>query len=371
MSDLLLTACRELVDCHILARDLGLAPARERHKWACPRCGSSDALHIYQGAGRGGYCFSCGQGIDAIGLVQQTTGMAFPAAMDYLAGTQGFEHLREEGRLPTHDHRAIEARRRIQEKVRKERRAREEEKVRRHARARPVLTEIYHQMTLGPAGQEHLDARGIPEEAYRHIGIRSVEDRREWERLRSGYFDAELQDAGLLGRGRDGETYPVPWRFPVLVIPYVYRADDDLIDLVRFRDLSGHPETPKYLSPLGLTPTDPWGWHCYAPKPEWCHDTLYICEGEIDAISMQVAGMASIGCPGAAVWQDEWAGHCRYWPRIVVVGDDDEAGRKFCTRVANSFRHHRIEVEECYLDRDPSDLLRAGDLHPSVIRGSA
>ena len=36
---------------------VGLEPAQERHKYACPVHGGSDSLHAYQGAGSGFYCW--------------------------------------------------------------------------------------------------------------------------------------------------------------------------------------------------------------------------------------------------------------------------------------------------------------------------
>lgn len=374
MFDLLLSACRDLVDCHELAHELGLCPAKERHKWACPQCSSSDALHIYQGPGRGGYCFSCAAGVDAIALTQQMTGLPFSEAVGFLADRFGFSHLRSKHCGPSHDHEAIERRKRVQEAVDARRMKRDKERTERHQRARFVLTSVFNETTLGPTGQDHLERRGIPEEAYRHLGLRSVETRDEWGSILRLHDEADLETAGLMGRGSDGGTYPVPWRFPVLVIPFLYRShrgNDHMIDLLRFRDLSEHPNTPRYLSPLGLSPTDPWGWNCYVPRPgeTGIGETLYVCEGEINAISMQVASMPAIGCPGASVWREEWAAHCRYWPKVVVVGDHDDAGEKFCARVESSFRRQHTSIETVLLKRDPSDLLRDGELCQSAIRG--
>ena len=53
---------------------LGLEPARERHKYACPVHGGSDSLHAYQGAGSGFYCgASCGDRTIAGGINRRST----------------------------------------------------------------------------------------------------------------------------------------------------------------------------------------------------------------------------------------------------------------------------------------------------------
>ena len=366
MNDLLLASCRELVDCSQLAHSLGAAPAREQQKWACPRCGSSDALHLYQGAGRGGYCFSCGQGIDAIGLVRSLLGLGFREAVKVVAEEGGFADLVDrEDALPPDNHRRKERRRQMRERVEGQRREREREREERHLRAMPIFREVWRRTWFRESGRRHLESRGLSLECQRHLGLTSVESRQEWEDIcREVAEPAALEEAGLIGRGRDGETYPIPWAFPVLVIPYVGRGEAFDLDLIRFRSLAGPPARsgPKYLSPAGHRPTRPYSHQCI-PMCD-LHERIYICEGEIDCISIQEVGCPSIACPGAAVWQDEWAIELAFWSKVVVVQDGDEAGGRFGDRVCESLMRRRIPHERLILEdgMDANDHLVDGTL---------
>lgn len=73
-----------------VARRLGLEPAprsNDRHKFHCPKCGSSDALHCYPEVGRGMTCFACGA--DEFEVVRAALGCRFGAAIDFLASLAG------------------------------------------------------------------------------------------------------------------------------------------------------------------------------------------------------------------------------------------------------------------------------------------
>lgn len=88
LPDDLLAALRGL-SCADLAPDLGLVKARERGKWSCPLCGSSDGLHCYP-AGRGARCYACGANADPIELARASQGLDFPGAVRWLCDRQGW-----------------------------------------------------------------------------------------------------------------------------------------------------------------------------------------------------------------------------------------------------------------------------------------
>jgi hypothetical protein len=82
---------------------LGLAKARERHKYACPACDSSDALHAYPSTGgRGGgfTCWSCNRSFSNVDAAAVRWGMEPGDACRELAGRLGIV-LPEPGTAPT------------------------------------------------------------------------------------------------------------------------------------------------------------------------------------------------------------------------------------------------------------------------------
>lgn len=342
-----------------VANALGLPKGKERHKWACPACGSSDALNVYREPGRGSHCFSCGQSHDPIDLVRETLGLDFRPAVEWLAGSLGFAHLLsdeiDEAELRKHQ---VEIARE-QERRRREREEREE--LARRV-GRDVYDRIWPLMMLGPAGTKYLEQRAIPAEVAHHVGIRSVESMAEWRELLEPFTDEELDLAGLTLES--GGLFP--WEAPFLVIPYWFEKGG--IDIIRFRSLN--PETRwRYLSPRGHKPTVPYLSHA-AFSLSNTHDVLFVCEGELNALSVVVAGAPAIGSCGRAFWNAEWSRDFRWFQRVIVLRDPGVPGQEFAALVrerteealGRDWVHQRLRQRFSNEGKDANDLLISGQL---------
>lgn len=55
-------------------------------------------------------------------------------------------------------------------------------------------------------------------------------------------------------------------------------------------------------------------------------DTIYICEGEIDALTLSTCGFAAVAVPGVHQWKDHFTRCFIEYPKVFVVADGDEAG---------------------------------------------
>ena len=55
-------------------------------------------------------------------------------------------------------------------------------------------------------------------------------------------------------------------------------------------------------------------------------DTVYICEGEFDTLTMQQMGFNTIGVPGVHTWKEEWTEQLADAKRIYIIFDQDKAG---------------------------------------------
>lgn len=311
-----------------VAHALGLTKARERHKWSCPACGSSDGLHVYEGEGRGAFCWACDKGFDAIDLVRAATQLAFKEAVAWLAHEFSFSH----NPIPVSPSERV----RIDRERAEKQRAEDEQRERDTVTAREVYNTLWESMRLGPVGREYLESRCIPYEVADHVGIRSVETRSEWESIRSACEPGDLATAGLVGTNKKGEEYPVPWSTPFLVLPYWL---DVGLDVLRFRSL-------KYLGSKGLRYVSPMGRQPSVPFLSWSagrvavenKSTLYICEGEFDSLSIVLAGHPAIGIPGSGAWRDEWCEYLRDVDSVVIIGDGDEGGLRLIEKVATSIK---------------------------------
>lgn len=124
-----------------------------------------------------------------------------------------------------------------------------------------------------------------------------------------------------------------------LVIPYLSRAG---VVGMKFRRLTDDENAgPKYLFQSGSTSK-----RIFNPEALFREDrTLYICEGEIDAITIDQCGMAGIAIPGVKCWEPFMARALRGYDRVFVLGDADdkkEEGRKFADMVADEVENARV-----------------------------
>lgn len=68
-----------------------------------------------------------------------------------------------------------------------------------------------------------------------------------------------------------------------------------------------------------------------------------ICEGEIDAMLLSQLGYVAVtSTGGAGTWKSEWARHFTHIPEIIILFDNDEAGRNGERLVRASMRRAEI-----------------------------
>jgi hypothetical protein len=110
---------------------------------------------------------------------------------------------------------------------------------------------------------------------------------------------------------------------------------------------------PKMLAAAGAT-------RQLFPPPELITDqelddrrTVWLVEGEPDAIRLWSIGIPAVAVPGAGNWRDEWAARLtgRRW-RIVVCFDCDQAGRRGARRAATAIV--RAGGDARHFDLDPT-----------------
>ncbi|MER5441147.1 toprim domain-containing protein [Streptomyces sp. NPDC002790] len=65
-----------------------------------------------------------------------------------------------------------------------------------------------------------------------------------------------------------------------------------------------------------------------------------LCEGELDAMSAEAAGVPAVGLPGVSSWRDHFDPAFAGFESVFVIGDGDQAGRQFtekmCERLPNA-----------------------------------
>lgn len=161
--------------------------------------------------------------------------------------------------------------------------------------------EDYELQLHSEAGAQHLayltEDRGLTPDTIRHFRLGAV-------------IDPDPQDLFAAGR---------------ICIPHFNAAGAHVL---RFRALPG-VDGPKYWQPAGSRVGIFNVTELITPRP-----TIYVCEGEIDTMTLVQCGLPAVGFPGAQSWQD----HHRYlfdgYERVVIAMDHDEAGQAFGEKVA-------------------------------------
>jgi DNA primase len=129
-----------------------------------------------------------------------------------------------------------------------------------------------------------------------------------------------------------------------LAIPYLTPAG--VVNL-RFRCAEAHEceGHPKYLSAEGA------GTNLFNVL-DLKKDSPFICvaEGEIDTMSLSLAGLPAVGVPGVDTWQKHFSRCLEDFEVIYAFGDGDKAGGKFSNFLARETRARPIRMpagEDC------------------------
>ncbi len=143
--------------------------------------------------------------------------------------------------------------------------------------------------------------------------------------VRRGLNHSTVNRFGLGYTGDWGETHTVDARRS-LAIPY----EDGLGNLrfIRYRPLA-----PGYVGPKYLSPPDEKA-HLFAVR-SLDNDTVYVAEGEIDAMTLWQIGLKAVAVPGAQTFKPVWR-HLFRQPHVakaVLVLDPDKAGMTAAKRL--------------------------------------
>ncbi|QFG12559.1 DNA primase [Mycobacterium phage Toaka] len=104
---------------------------------------------------------------------------------------------------------------------------------------------------------------------------------------------------------------------------------------IRFRRL--HGEGPKYLT---VANDKPRLFNTHA-LTRYSRD-MAITEGEIDAITAEIAGVPTVGLPGAQSWKPYFRELFLGYRNVNILADGDEPGLEFARQVAKTLPNARI-----------------------------
>lgn len=259
-------------------------------------------------------CFGCGESGDIFTLYQKVKNVDFKEALEALGGTEIKQAPMEEQKH----------------------------------KADPELYEgfIEHLYAQGRGEQVEtfLKDRGFTEETLNRYMIAGIKDLLVTKKfLEDTYGKTRLINAGLVGRGGFVfSSHPV-------ILPVV---SGGRIVAVRGRNLTGN--APKYLQAVGI------------PLPIWnadeVGDTVYLTEGEFDAMALSQLGVVAYGICGTNGFKDEFKKHFEN-KDVILAFDNDDAGKKATKDVTEKLKEtaNTISTIEMVVGmKDMNECMSAG-----------
>lgn len=124
----------------------------------------------------------------------------------------------------------------------------------------------------------------------------------------------------------------IPYLTPSGVVTFSFRCLEDHVckDTVLYRNKEGKPVTcPKYRAPEGAERTV---YNVLDLKKD--SQTIYICEGEIDTMTLSLCGFPAVGLPGVTQWKPFFARLFVDYTHKICVADGDDSGNKMARHLA-------------------------------------
>ena len=123
-----------------------------------------------------------------------------------------------------------------------------------------------------------------------------------------------------------------------LAIPYL--TDFGPVNMT-FRCLRDHDckssGCPKYLLWEGLES------NIYSVQSlKYAGDWIAVTEGEIDALSLNIAGVPAVGIAGASKWREHWSNVFEDFSKVYVIQEGDSAGKKFADMLVREVGAMRV-----------------------------
>lgn len=326
---------------------------RERNKYRCPLC-STGALHVYREGPA--YCHACAKPMNALDLAIAHTGMGIREAGEMLAALYGITPDVAAPYIAPRPHRVATPARAAAAPH--------------HQGGEEEERGVCDQWGSHEAAIAELAQRRLPAHITRAAGITHV-TQEDWRAHLATMSAARAQERGYIRWSeKRGCMKQLLWAFPALRLPY-QGFDPGERPQERFGLLGEARERDprKYVSPYALPVTVPFG--ADTLRELGPADTLYLLEGEINALSLRAIGLRAISCSGSGTWCEEWAAPLRRAARLVLVLDGDEAAaRQWAGPIVESLDlqwgaqtcAQRVTAISCPKGRDANDLLRAGVL---------
>ncbi|MDO5028502.1 MAG: DNA primase [Bacillota bacterium] len=326
----------DIVD--IVSQYVDLKKAGANYKGLCPFHGEKTPSFTVSPQKKIYKCFGCGEGGNVINFVMKMEGLSFPEACKKLGDQYGVE-IKSRGNID---------------------RTRTDFLNQMYEINREVAA--YYMKNLSQAKQAllYLDKRNIGPRAVRRFGLGYAKD--SWDDLvnylKSLGYDLDLAfKAGLIGKNNRGSYYDF----------YKNRIIFPIIDtksrVLGFGARALGDEMPKYINTAD-SPVYNKGRTIYGLNRMEKHkklDRLILCEGYIDVIALDAAGVpGSVASLGTAFTPDQARLLRKYTDNLYISYDGDQAGRTAAKRALKVLHSMDWDASVVLLPRnlDPDSFIQ-------------
>ncbi|MGQ9631457.1 MAG: DNA primase [bacterium] len=327
----------------VVKEHLTLRPSGKNFKALCPFHSEKTPSFIVNSEKQIFHCFGCGEGGNVYSFVMKMEKVGFPEAVRILAARAGVEHLLK---LPP-----LSERQSLRERV---------------CDVNERVVEYYHNLLLnseaGARAREYLARRGIGAEAIQRFKLGYAPD--SWNAVisfgrRSGISEEDLLRAGLVVKGRDGNSYYDRFRqrliFPIWdgknrVVALGGRALDDSLP-----KYINSPETPAYNKSSILYGLN------WARREIQERDAAILVEGYMDCVALHQVGITNaVASLGTSLSREHVGLLRRYARRVFIAYDSDSAGVAATLRGLDLFLEAGVQVKVVPLPEgmDPDSFIR-------------
>jgi DNA primase len=296
------------------------------------------------------YCFSCQKGGDLFAFVQEVEKTDFPGAMRILAEMAGVD-------LPEHSGPA-------QQRSQLRRRLLELNRL-----AAQYYEYVLRSMPAGEAGRELLARRGVSDETAQRFSLGYAPGGGNFAAFlrKRGHSIDDAAEAGLVRRGGGHDYFQQRLVVPIRdergqVLAFTGRT----VVEGELRKYVNTPETAAYSKGRVLFALD------LARTEIQDRGHAVLMEGQFDVIVGHQFGVRNaIASSGTALTGDQLALLRRFTDEVVLMFDNDRAGRDAAAKAIELAQDHQVRTRVARIKgeaKDPDEFLRGGGSWEEVLR---
>lgn len=284
------------------------------------------------------YCFGCGAGGDAITFAKKINSIDYPEAVKMLAARAGMPEPQEDDKTGRMRSRILSMNKEAARFF--------------HACLNSTVEEARQ-------ARAYWRRRGLDDKTINRFGLGYAPDDGQalYQHLRDkGYNQQELDASGLFKRSQSGRIYCLFWR-RVMTPIFDLRGN-----IIAFGGRVLDDSKPKYVnSPETLVYHKSDTVFALQIAKRSASRRFVLCEGYMDVISMQQAGIDTAVCAcGTALTPDQVRLISEYADEVILSYDSDEAGQKATLRSLELFRNSPVKVGVLQIPgaKDPDEYIK-------------